>query len=190
MWREPLGFSKVVQEEFLFLVKDYYFKCTVAETTYVRFESDRVFINIYHGRSSFEIGLEIGLLDRDEPYSLSELIHLGDSKEGNSYRNFMAGTPELVRRGITLLREKFEKYGIKALSGAAEFFSKLHHQGKQLEASFSNQMKVRHTRPKADEAFHQKNYKEVVRLYESMLNALTPAELKKLEYSRRHAASD
>ncbi|MGH9525210.1 MAG: hypothetical protein ACRD2F_00930 [Terriglobales bacterium] len=43
-----------------------------AEDTLVRYESGAVFVNIYHGRASCEVGLEVGLRERKpSPHPIS-----------------------------------------------------------------------------------------------------------------------
>lgn len=183
--RAEIGFTEAVLDEFSFL-ESHHFKCVTCEPTYVRFEAGGVFIDIYHGRSSFEIGVDVGLSDLSESYSLSELIRIVDIDEGNSYRKFVATTPELVRAGVKALRENFVKHTFIELIKDQKFFAKLRIQKELWKESFSKGVLARQVRPKAEAAFHRKDYEEAVGLYESISDELTPAELKKLEYARRH----
>jgi hypothetical protein len=189
--RSKLRFAEEVQVAFDFLTTDHNFRCVSVEPTFVRYESDRVFINIYHGRSSYELGTEIGLLNAAEgtgqSYPLSALIDLVDSEEGNRYRNFIATTPDLVKVGVKKLSETFKKYAEDILRGNPAVFAKLKKQSDQWRKSFAREVLASHVRPKAEEAFRSKNYKEATQLYESILSELTPAELKKLEYARKHS---
>src|SRR5215471_1441934 len=57
--RGQLGFQEAVRFSFL---NSYGFKTVQEQTTFVRFESATVFVNVYHGRASFELGVEIGRL--------------------------------------------------------------------------------------------------------------------------------
>src|ERR671917_546664 len=79
--REKLDFAEEVQSAFTFLVTDYGFRLVRTEPTFVRYESPDVCVNIYHGRASFEIGVEIGrfinsVAHEERPFSLSEIIEL------------------------------------------------------------------------------------------------------------------
>ena len=56
--RSLLRFAEEVKDRFSFLGA-LCFYCVRAEATFVRFESPRVSINVFHGRHSFEIDLEI-----------------------------------------------------------------------------------------------------------------------------------
>ena len=55
--RDVLGFSRTVFQYFNFLCSDYGFQVTDQSATLVRFESNDVFINVYHGRASYELGV-------------------------------------------------------------------------------------------------------------------------------------
>ena len=68
-----LGFTGIVLEAFTFLER-FGFVPVVRESTLVRFESQSVFVNVYHGRSSYHVGLELGRRDRDELFSAYELL--------------------------------------------------------------------------------------------------------------------
>jgi hypothetical protein len=61
--RWKLGFKEAVLKNFAFLVSNG-FKAVRQDVTFVRYESQVAFVNIYHGRGSFEVGVEIGRLDR------------------------------------------------------------------------------------------------------------------------------
>ena len=46
-----LGFADAVASAFEFLIKDLSFVCVKHEVTLVRYESNTVFVNVYHGRA-------------------------------------------------------------------------------------------------------------------------------------------
>lgn len=55
-------------------LRAYGLKPVEEDVTFVRYESDAMFVNVYHGRGSFEIGVEIGRLDRPEKYGLDYIV--------------------------------------------------------------------------------------------------------------------
>ena len=71
--RWQLGFKDAVLLSFGFL-RTYGLKPVEEDVTLVRYESDAVFVNVYYGRGSFEIGVEIGRLDRPEKYGLDYIV--------------------------------------------------------------------------------------------------------------------
>ena len=88
--REQLGFKDAVLSNFEFL-HTYGLKPVKQEVTFVRYESDAVFTNVYHGGASFEIGVEIGRLDRPEKYGLGYLVSFA-GKEAWEAEGFGRGT--------------------------------------------------------------------------------------------------
>ena len=55
--RRSLGFSKDARELFSFLEVKWVFNCVLKDMKFVRYESADVYVNVYHGRYSFEIGV-------------------------------------------------------------------------------------------------------------------------------------
>jgi len=187
--RATLAFAEAVCSEFGFLPR-HQFRCVRTEPTLVRYESDKIFVNIYHGRSSYELGIEVGPLESgvelDMGYSLSALIRLVAPEEAAAYRSFVATTPKNVQIGVKLLSEKFKGYGWDLLCGDPDIFTKLKTQRAQLSETFAMEVLARQVRPKAEAAFRSKDYGEAIRLYDSIRNQLTPVELKKLDYAQKH----
>lgn len=187
--RAALAFPEVVCSEFDFLIKNR-FRCVRIEPTFVRYESDKIFINVYHGRTSYELGLEVGpLMTAVEPdlgYSFSALLSLAAPPEAATYRNFIAKTPTALKTGVLLLREKFQACGWEILRADPDIFVKLKAQRAQSSEAFAMEVRARQVRPKAEAAFRRKNYEEALRLYDSIRSNLSAVELKKLEYARKH----
>ena len=187
--REHLRFADAVQEEFGYL-SSRGFVCTSATATLVSYESRDVSVRVYHGRSSYEIGIEVGLLSETDLYTLSELIALTDEGAAKQYRKFVAGTPELVKRGVELLKDMFARYGDAALTGDPQCYAKLAVRRLKKGQVFAQEVKASQVRPLAEKAFREKDYAAAARLYSSIQPQLTPAELKKLAYALRRGAKE
>src|SRR5437016_1220188 len=71
--RRQLGFEEAVLRSFEFL-RSYDLKPVERTPTLVRFESKKVFVDVYHGRASFEIGVQVGLKSRSEKYGLGYIV--------------------------------------------------------------------------------------------------------------------
>lgn len=69
--RSKLGFKEAVSANFKFLRK-FGFHRARAEATFIRYETVRfltkkkLFVNVYHGRGSYEMGVQIGPIDHEE----------------------------------------------------------------------------------------------------------------------------
>jgi hypothetical protein len=54
--RWKLGFKEAVLASFDYL-RSYGLQCVQADVTYVRHDSTKVFVNVYHGRGSYEMNV-------------------------------------------------------------------------------------------------------------------------------------
>jgi len=189
MQRNALGFEAGVKEAFKYL-SGYGFRVLNSETTIVRYASARVFLNVYHGRSSFELGIEIGLLGprrKTEPgYPLSLLIRVKEPEVAAQFRNVAARTPESVKSGVTMLADQVRKYGQVALQGDVEEFKKLEEGRRRWAEDYAGEVLAEQIRPKAREAFQRQEYAKAADLYQRIRNVLSPGEQKRLEYANKH----
>lgn len=183
--REHFEFSREIFKNFEEYLFSYGFNCVSSNATFVRFESRSVFVNFFHGRSSYEIGAEIGLIiDPENAYPISWFIEIRDEDKGKNYRNTTASTYYLVKESILRLRNIFEQYATPALNGKVEIFKSIEQKVKSWQKSYAMDVKASQTRPKAEEAFRTKKYKEAMMLYKSLESVLTPVEKEKLSYCR------
>jgi hypothetical protein len=189
--RVSLRFADEVLAAFDFLTAEYGFHRTKVDVTFIRYESRDVFVNVYHGRSSYELGLEIGRFaervgTEDVEFSLGNIIDVMGARAQTGYTFFQASTPEKVKRLVSRLADLLKEYGKAALTGDPLFFSKLRDEAARKSDDYLKQIQLSRIREQVGQAWHQKNYFKVVELYESVRDDLTPAEIKKLEYARKH----
>jgi len=186
--RKSIEFAKEVKEIFAFLDVQYGFKCTRQEKTFVRYESTDVYVNVYHGRSSFEIGLEIGKKPSERGFSLEGLVTLFDKELSREYWAAEGITAESARRVLKKLAEGLSRYGDAALSGNQSIFNRLEQLRKDRIAAMAIDSKAYQIRPRAEAAFRRGDYKEAVNLYSSIEETLSSIERKKLELAKNKAA--
>lgn len=186
--RVALDFSGAVRSAFAFL-KGFGFREIGTEATIVRYATERVFLNVYHGRSSYELGIEVGLLDassEERGYSLSEFVRLVEPAEAAQLKDFCATTASEVANGVTRLATQVKQYVARVLSGDEAIFAVLALQRREWADAFAADIAYRQVSPKAAAAFREKRYREAANLYESIKSRLSPAELTKLEYAKQH----
>jgi hypothetical protein len=189
-----LGFVPEVLSAFSFLSTDYGFAPIRVETTFVRYESASLFVNVYHGRRSFELGVEIGLLQKspgtqEDWFSIGDIMDLTGVREKHRYTFFQASTRERVTMLIPRLAEYVKEYAKPIFEGDLQIFERLEDlRGKKSDA-YVKDMDLRQIRPKAEEAWHKKDYAKLVELYNSMKDDLTVVESKKLEYAQKRLHS-
>ena len=184
-----LNFEKEVTAAFEFLVTQYNFKVVLTRATYVRYECKDLFVDIYHGRLSNELGIEIGLLTKatgeEKGYTISELMRLSEEEKADQFMRPIANTPQKIKNGLIMLSSLLKQYGHEVLLGNLHIFDKLRLNRIQWNARFAHDLYVKQIKEKASIAFSQKKFSEAVRSYESILDDLLPIEQKKLEYARQ-----
>lgn len=183
--RSVLHFPEEVNKRFLFLLESG-FRQVYEDNTLVRFESSNVAINVYHGRRSFEINLEIELLESEEgPYSFSEILRLVDQARGDAYRNYATHTKEGVTDGVRSLSQAFQECLRHGILDDSNLFTHLKLQRDELSASYALETQLQQARKKADEAWRSGECHKVVELLSPLQEWLEPSEVKKLEYARK-----
>lgn len=163
--REYLGFALAAENAFRFLVEDFGFRVIRREPTFVRYESQAAFVNVYHGRSSYEIGLEVGPRAEvsgraEEKFMLGDILEACGEPGGAAFRQ--AETGEEVSRYLYELAELAKKFGVPAFRGEREFYSRLRETQTRLAHEFLLNQRLRRARSVASEAFGRGDYRRVV----------------------------
>lgn len=188
--RMYLGFAEEALKAFDFLTKEYGFRCVKAEPTFVRYESPHVYINVYHGRASYELGVEIGRFDmlhqEEYPFSISDVMALNVGLSKTNYKPVQVSTAEGVSAFVPKLAEYVSRYAGPVLQGDASTFKQLSKVRSERAIKTTKEIEMSQVRNKANEAWHKKNYAKLIELYEPVQDALTPAEIKKLEFARKN----
>ena len=184
--RSILRFAEQVKIRFAFL-KALSCRCVRSEATFVRFESSAFGVNVYHGRRSFEIGLEIeSTRSLTETYSTPEILRLVDKKEADQYKYYATHTPQGVAEGVRLLAELFQRCVAAGILEDNQIFSRLQTQRQEIAAEYALQVELRHAHRKIEAAWSAKDFLQVVKILAPLQEHLKPAELKKLEYAKKH----
>lgn len=182
--REHLNFSEAARRCFAFLCERGYSEIEVLPTL-LRYRNGDLEVDVFHGRSSYEVGF--GISRRGTRYSLSALIRLENPVAAQAYRNYVATTDAGIEAGLTRVRDLVERYGQRALRGDPDCFDQLETQRKAWSKEYAMDVLEAQVRPRAEEAFRMGNYQKSAELYEEIFERLTPAELKKLAFARRRA---
>ena len=188
--RTRLGFTESVLSSFRFLTEDYNFRAVKTEATFVRYESPHVFANVYHGRASFQLGFEIGRLNdgggkEEQPYSLNMIIEHMGAQQATGYTFLQASTQARVEELVPKLASLVKSYAAPFLTGEPHAFEQLLETRLRISDRLHEEMRVRDVRQKADEAWQSRDYVVLADLYGCILEHLTPAETKKLEYVKK-----
>jgi hypothetical protein len=180
--RSVLRFAQEVKGRFSFL-KTLGFRCVSSEATFVRFESARASINVYHGRQSFEIGLEIA--SPPDTFSFSEILRLVDRKQGAQYRNFVTHTAQGIAEGVGKLEELFQRCVAAGILDDKQLFTRLKAQREGLARNYALETQLVQARRNSVAAWREKDYAGVVKALKPLRAALTAAEIGKLEFAEK-----
>jgi hypothetical protein len=106
--REANGFQDSAKRAFEFL-RDFGYELVHSEPTMIRYEGDQRYVQIYHGRRSYELGVDFGRTDEPEnATSLRELVNSLNERE--KYRGYTATSAEAVAKGVKLLASDTRRF--------------------------------------------------------------------------------
>ncbi len=187
--RAKLGFKEAVLSSFKFL-GELGLRPVEKKVTFVRYESSEVFLNVYHGRASFELGVEIGRLKEPEQEKLTiyEIVAWAGAEKAEGFGQhvmFQVSSPEGVQELVPKLAHLVQRYGTAFLKGDATAYRAALQDRSQTATDYVKQVILRDVRSKAEAAWRAKDYAQVVELYGPARRQLTEVEAKKLAYAEQ-----
>src|SRR5438876_572226 len=159
------------------------------------YESDAVFVNVYHGRASFEIGVEIGRLDHPDKYGLTYIVSWAGKeaweREGlDRHTMFQVSTREGVKEFVPKIAQLVGKYGPPFLRGNSAFYDELEEVNERRVIEYEQRQRLEAIRKKAEAAWRTKDYAQVIELFDPARKHLTDIEVKKLAYAKQQVMTD
>src|ERR1700680_1402044 len=123
--RAKLGFQEAVLSGFKFL-SEFGFRPVEQKVTFVRYESSQVFVNVYHGRASYELGVEVGRLTEPErKLHVFTIVCWAGAAQAEGFGQhvmFQVGTRTGVLEFVPKLAALVKKYAIALLQGDENAF--------------------------------------------------------------------
>ena len=187
--RERFRFPKLVKQAFAFLEHDYGFRVVESDITFVRYENDAMFVHVYHGRASYELGVEIGRRKQDRRmesrFDIQEILDIVDPENPDGANIFQAETAEAVKAGVARLGELLREHGRPALLDEGDIFSRLRELQTQRSQEYQRDGDAYWARREADAAWRVRDYEKVAERYGSVEATLKPDERERLRVARR-----
>lgn len=186
--RERLEFNTAAKAAFEFLC-NLGFTCLQDEPTLVRFESSWCRINIFHGRKSYEIGLEIEPINQNkdkQSYPLSVLLAALVPDEYTRYKCYATHSKDGVLEGTQQLASLFKKCLASELFNQRDIFHILGEKSDEIVKKFSIEVRLEQMRRALEIAWRNKDFKKVVGLLLPLQEHLNDVESTKLEYAKKH----
>lgn len=181
-----INFEKPVLDNFDFLCKEYFFRviCDTGKKRYesIRYENDNVLFEIKYNHYSYEIDLifyqkEIGI-----EVNLSEL----ECFYGSILDISMASNQNALNNCIKKISNFIRCFTKKIILGDPFTYRRIYKFSKEKNVIYNEELRMVTIRNKLSELWLKKKYFDVVKLLLPVENKLTPTEVKKLEYAKKH----
>jgi hypothetical protein len=186
--RAQLGFKDAVLSNFKFL-SDFGLRPVEEKVTLVRYESSRIFVNVYHGRASYELGVEIGKLkEPDTTLSIFDVVRWAGAEKAEGFGQhvmFQVSSREGVQEFVPKLAALVRKYATPLLRGDQDAHRTALESRAKRYADEVREGNLSVVRSKVDAAWHAKDYARVIELYGPVREDLTEVEAKKLAYAEQ-----
>jgi hypothetical protein len=179
-----LRFVEEVNIQFGFL-RDMGFTRVHCEDTIVQFQSSMVGVTIYHGRQSYEIGLEITFPSSKDRFPISAILLLIDPIQADEYRNPAGTTVESVAVGVRGLAELFRKCIDSGVLCDDRVLSRLETLCSERIRKFSLDVELRQAHRKCESAWAEKDLAKVVQILSPLREHLATGDLRRLEYAEK-----
>ncbi|GEM_PF-1778861 len=185
--RNMLGFEDAVRKYFAFLEDIYGYKCIASDLYCVKYSSDKVYINIYHERISYELYFEIGMLPEKNNNPL--IANLNDIVAMCSMLRekvlYQASNNNDVYTVVEKLAHITLTYAKDALNASVEYFKSVGDYRKQMQENALFLQELNLAEEKVKKAWNMKDYKTVVEVYSTIDNQLNPVQIKRLDYAKK-----
>jgi len=155
----------------------------------VRYESSEIFVSIrYDAKRSYELGIEIGQLKalfngQERAFSLNEILRQHKSNKYNSYNTIQASSQKALANSLKKMALLLSKYGANFLKNDLFAYKRLSDQREKECNEYELKTKLSYIKSDAHIAWKQKDYKQIITLFEPVKDALSNTELKKLNYA-------
>jgi hypothetical protein len=187
--RYRLGFADAVSDAFGFLLGRGFQLVELSET-FAPYEAARRFVQVSHGRGSYELGVEIGRwteldgVPHEQLFSLRDVVSLTTDPAAIGFGGTSATTAETVRKFITRLAAWTQEYASPLISDGEDLFQALRARNSAWFDAEQDAQRARLLRSRADEAWRARDFANVVNAYTELDRELTTVELRPSERGR------
>lgn len=155
------------------------------DDTFLRFERENVYVNVYHGRLSYQVSVELGRVRESDVYSLYELL-LAVSPADVGQAKLQTTDSEFLERCLAYIAGIIEHRCSALLAGEAAAFEKLRAVAAPIRKAATLQAEFGATIHRADKAWESKDFSQAAALYEKSEAGLDETRVRRLEYLRKH----
>jgi hypothetical protein len=194
--RAELEFASLAKAAFSFLATDFGLQLVEEGDTRVRYESQRRFVNVYHARASYQVGVEVGRwveLDGALREAMFPLVYLLAVQAGDSQldRIRTATDRQQLAKELHRLASLLEAQASPVLSNGDDLFDQMNELSLTMSNSHLERVRASRLRTRADRAWQEKELEAVALAYSEIERelrtvSLRPSERARLRYAREH----
>jgi hypothetical protein len=187
--RARLGFADAAQAEFGFLLR-LGFRLVELTDTICRYQSDRRLVRVFHGRGSYELGVEIGRWievggqPREQAFPLPDVVTQLAGSAASEQQGTAATTAEAVSRVLRRLADQTREIAGEMLTGGDDLFDRLSAANAARGQAEQDQLRAQHLRERADDAWRRKDFDAVITAYTEIDREMDTVELRTSERRR------
>jgi phosphoribosylanthranilate isomerase len=185
-----IAFECFVKKHFQFLETDFGFKVTKTKTNFnsssIRYESNKVFVNPWYFLPHYDYGVSFGLLKDNHWFLIGSLFPL-DMKinKKTEYTFEKLSEVEIIEKNVAGFAKFLCKNGKDILTGKEKIYKQLQKNEDIQSRNYTEKLEIDYSRTQAETAWKKRDYEEVVKNYQKIIESLFPAERKKLKYSKK-----
>lgn len=187
--RGRLGFATVASEEFSFLLGLGFTLVEVSDTL-ARYESDGRVVRVFHGRGSYELGVEVGRwievdgVSREQAFPLRDVVAQRRDPADIGFGGTSATTAESVRKFLGQLAGWTREFALPLLHDGDDLFDQLSLSNAARAHAERDELRASRLRARADEAWQRQDFATVANSYSEIESELPTASLKASEQAR------
>lgn len=195
--RVRLGFASIAQAEFSFLL-ELGFRLVEVSDTLARYGTERRVVRVFHGRGSYELGVEVGRwidvdgVRREQAFSLRDVVALTNDLADVGFGGTSATSAASVRKFLGQLAGWTREFALPLLTDGDELFDRISELNSARSEAYLESIRASRLRAKADEAWRRRDLDTVLLAYseidrELATVALRGSERARLDYAQKHA---
>jgi hypothetical protein len=187
--RMKLGFTREIEKQFNFLVIQFNFVIVHSDDYYIKYESPKSYVEIYHDRISYEVSIVFGINKKGTANSRVSITDILESKHVNIANGlFQASSESSLKKVIDELACLVKNYSKEFLLGDMKAFN-------SVQSHISNNTNILNKRNmlsvienQAKSAWENGEYENVIALYSEIVEDLNEIQKRKLSYAKSKIA--
>lgn len=120
-----LGFEQAVLENFSYLESEFGLKRTGQSPYLIRFETNQVYIDVFHAELDYEVGIYFGLSTEQKTFSFLMYLRRFFPDRANELGETIAGTPDAVAQVTSRLARAFRATGGKIIEADPTVYTEM-----------------------------------------------------------------